>query len=906
MAALLPALLAGTVLGVVASDGGVPVVVSPVVVVVAIAAVPVALLFRRRWLLLIAAVIGGVAIGASRAQAVALPTGPGTVAAAIGEETWTVEGTVTDDPRPRGERQQVVLDQVTLARGDVLPRPAAGRILLWLPRGLLVAAGDRLHIDSGLEQPEDFEGFAYRAYLGRQGIAAIASARSAAVVAHELPPLAEAMRAARSWLLHGLNEVVPEPEAALAAGIVLGVRSGIDPAINDAFAAAGLTHVVAISGWNIAIVAALAAGAARPLTRLPRGRWLAAAVAATAVGGYVLLTGASPSVVRAALMAGGLLLGRLGGSRSHALSALMLAALVMVIAAPAVVWDVGFQLSALATAGLIWFAASFERRLGRWPGLVREPVALTMAAQVTTLPVILLNFERLSLVAPLANVVVVPLVPVVMLTGALAAAAGALHGALGPLGGAVGWAAGGAAWLYLRVMIDLGLAAAAVPMASVPIAAPGWLPAAWYPLVLLAARRGARSVPAAEDQPRRGDDASGGFATGLLRPRVLGGATMLVLAGLTIATRGDGQLHVMALDIGQGDAILVVSAEGRTLLVDGGPDPDLVLRRLGQELPFWQRRIDVMVLTHPHEDHVAGLVPVLERFEVGLVLDSGREYANPSYARFRSLAAAEGPNVYHLARTGEHLALGSADLAVLYPSAADATAPLPEDDINNASVVTLLRSGSFSALLQGDAEAPVEAMLLQRHLVPDVDLLKVGHHGSESSSTTAFLAAARPEIALISCGVDNEYGHPHRVTLEHLAAIPGLVVHRTDLEGTVDVAVDAAGPWTVGRATTNPGSIGAWWFPAATRRCSCWRRSTCRTGSSSTRPASRVSRPRPPAWWPPPASRWTCAWSRSPPCCMTSISPRRAMVAAGMARSERNGSARWGSMSWLPRWRPIR
>ena len=171
MAALLPALLAGTVLGVVASDGGVPVVVSPVVVVVAIAAVPVALLFRRRWLLLIAAVIGGVAI-ASRAQAVALPTGPGTVAAAIGEETWTVEGTVTDDPRPRGERQQVVLDQVTLARGDVLPRPAAGCIQLWLPRGLLVAAGDRLHIDSGLEQPEDFEGFAYRAYLGRQGIAA--------------------------------------------------------------------------------------------------------------------------------------------------------------------------------------------------------------------------------------------------------------------------------------------------------------------------------------------------------------------------------------------------------------------------------------------------------------------------------------------------------------------------------------------------------------------------------------------------------------------------------------------------------------------------------------------------------------------------------------------------------------
>jgi competence protein ComEC len=369
----------------------------------------------------------------------------------------------------------------------------------------------------------------------------------------------------------------------------------------------------------------------------------------------------------------------------------------------------------------------------------------------------------------------------------------------------------------------------------------------------------------------------------------MGAATLIVLAGLTAASRADGRLHVMALDIGQGDAILVITPEGRTLLVDGGPDPDLILRRIGQELPFWRRRIDMVVLTHPHEDHVAGLVPVLERFEVGVVLDSGRAYPNPSYARFRSLAAAEGAGVYRLARTGDHLRLGSAELAVLYPSAADADAPLPEDDINNASVVMLLRSGSFSALLQGDAEAPVEAMLLERHLVPDVDLLKVGHHGSESSSTPAFLAAARPEIALISCGLGNAYGHPHRVTLEHLAAIPSLVLHRTDLEGTIDVVVDAAGRPTVGHAPGNPGSIGAWWFPAATRRCSCWSPCRCRRGSSFIRPVSRASRPKRLGWSPPLACRSTCAWSRSPPCCTTSTSPRRAPAVAGMARLRPSG-----------------
>jgi competence protein ComEC len=711
------------------------------------------------------------------------------------------------------------------------------------------------------------------------------------------------MHAARGWLLHGLNQLVPEPEAALAAGIVLGVRSGIAPAINDAFASAGLTHVVAISGWNIAIVAALAAAAARPLSRLPAGRWLAATVAALAVAAYVLLTGASPSVVRAALMAGALLMARLEGSRSHAMSALMLAALVMVLAAPGVVWDVGFQLSALATAGLIWFAAGFERRLARWPSLIREPVALTLAAQVTTLPVILLNFERLSLIAPVANVVVVPLVPVVMLTGALAAGIGAVHGSLPVVGDVLGWAAGGAAWLYLRAMSVAGMAAAAVPFASVPVAAPAWLAAIWYPLVLVAIRRGvARQVDPADGAAR----VDAGFVTGLLRPRVLAVATILALGVLTMATRPDGRLHVLALDVGQGDAILAVAPTGETLLVDGGPDPDLVLRRLGEELPFWQRRIDVMVLTHPHEDHVAGLVPVLERYDVRVVLDSGREYANPSYGRFLALAAAEGPQVYRLARAGQRLALGAATLEVLYPSQADAEAPLPEDDVNNASVVTLLRSDGFTALLEGDAEAPVETTLLERHAVPDVDLLKVGHHGSESSSTPAFLAAARPEIALISCGVDNEYGHPHRATLQHLAELPGLVVRRTDLEGTVQVVVDATGQMPGGREASNPGSIGPWWFPVATRRWRCSSRWACRMASSPIRRASPAWRPRRRGWSARPAYRWTSAWSRSPPCCTTSTSRRRERAAGSMAHWRPSGSPRWAIPSWRRRLRHIR
>jgi competence protein ComEC len=208
---LLPAALAGAVAGIVAQDGGVAALGAPIIAPLALGAIVVGLLVRARPLLLIATFALAVAIGAWRGAAVALPNGPGSVAAFIGEDEYRLEGAVVDDPRPRGGRQQVVLDQVTLATEHQTSHAAAGRVLLWLPRGLLIGAGDRVRVESALEEPQDFEGFEYRAYLARQGIAAIASARFATVVGHDLPPLAEAMRAARDWLLRGLNSVIPEP-----------------------------------------------------------------------------------------------------------------------------------------------------------------------------------------------------------------------------------------------------------------------------------------------------------------------------------------------------------------------------------------------------------------------------------------------------------------------------------------------------------------------------------------------------------------------------------------------------------------------------------------------------------------------------------------------------------------------
>ncbi len=914
-ALILPAVLGGVAAGILAGES-VHLAQLPMLAGAGVSGIGLALRWRT-WLV-VGVALTAFGLGSWRSQA-ADPVGTGatSVAMLVDGDDHQVVGTVVDDPRPREDRLQLVLgDLATAIDGRV--RTLSDRLLVWLPRGVDAGAGDRLLVTSRIELAEDFDGFAYREYLARQGIAAIARADSAEVAGEASGPTA-VLAGLRSMLLGGLNDLVPEPEAALGAGILLGVRSAIAPEINDAFATAGLTHVVAISGWNIAIVAALVAAAVRPLARRPGGRWSTSALAASTVGGYVLLTGASPSVVRAALMALAMLVARLGGSRAHAASALALAALAMLLAAPPVLWDVGFQLSLLATAGLVFFGTSVERRLHRWPGWIREPVALTVAAQLTTLPVILVNFERLSLVAPIANVLVVPFVPIAMLFSALASVAGVLDRSI-PLpvvGDALGWLAGGAAWLVLRVIVWLGTTVASVPHAAVDVTVPPALAVAWLPMLALAswAIRDPAAAPAAPSP----DEAPGRLGMALrrlARPGPIGLGLVALLLATSIASRPDGLLHLTVLDIGQGDAILVEAPDGGTMLVDGGPDPELTLRRIGANLPFFARRIDLLVVSHPHQDHVAGLVDVLDRFRVGAVLHAGIPFGNAAYDRLLT-DAANARVAVALLRTGQALDLGAGVTArVLYPTQEDADAPLPEGDINNGSVVLRVEFGGFSALLTGDAEAPIESALASRGLLEPVDVLKVGHHGSNSSTTPGLVDAIHPSVAIISSGAGNEYGHPAPETLATLGARPGIAVFRTDLQGDVEVVTDGIAlrvrtddGWSSSvlvhrRAAT--GRIRPWPSRIEIPPVSCWPAPGCPTASSSTRRAWPVWHARVPASWPKPRSRSTARWSKRPRCCTTSTRRRSAGPVASTVWSGLGGSRRRGSRSSRCRSPPTR
>ncbi len=266
-------------------------------------------------------------------------------------------------------------------------------------------------------------------------------------------------------------------------------------------------------------------------------------------------------------------------------------------------------------------------------------------------------------------------------------------------------------------------------------------------------------------------------------------AGLLAALGAVALNRPDGRVRITVLDVGQGDAILVDADRGARMLIDGGPDPDRLLVALDAHVPAWDRRIDLLVLTHPHEDHVAGMALLLERYRVSRVVEPGMRGPGPGYRAWVAELAAEGRVASRLA-TGDAFTLDDVRFDVLWPDR-DAVPAEPADSgtgINNVSIVLLGTFGRERFLLAGDIEEDIDPILLGRGL-PTVDFLKVAHHGSRTSSTGAFLDAVRPKVAAVSAGARNPYGHPAPATIGRLRDHRAQVF-RTDEDGTVDVTLD--------------------------------------------------------------------------------------------------------------------
>jgi competence protein ComEC len=570
----------------------------------------------------------------------------------------------------------------------------------------------------------------------------------------------------------------PQLGLAFARALVLGDASEVPDPVVRGLRRLGLAHLLAVSGLHVGLAAALALLLARPL---PRGPRLLAGLIAVAL--YLLLVGPRPSLVRASVMAclaaAALLLER----PPSAANALGVAACGIALHRPAAVTDLGFQLSVAATAGLLLLAPlldrSWSRSWPRLPGFLREPLAVSSAAHLGTLPFALPAFCLAVTAAPLVNLAAVPWAGLLLAACGLwtglavgaPAAAGRLLPVLDLLAAPFGWTAALPASPWL-----------ALPAAPGPLAATALAAAAFEAL-----RRPRLGLPL--------------LAVGLL------------WAVAAPAGRAGGPVEAVFVDVGQGDAILL--RDGReTLLVDGGgwPAGDLGGRVLLPALARrGVRRLDRVLLTHPDRDHCGGLVEVASYLAVGEALTGPGPPPSPLEggcdAELREL-----PGVRHRAvAAGDRLEVGRWRLRVLHPPpAAETGAPATAD--NDASVVLLAEVFGRRLLLTGDVEAPAERRLLapgesarpppagpgSAEAPPELacDLLKVAHHGSHSSSTDRFLAAAAPRLAVISAGERNPYGHPAPEVLARLRR-HGARVLRTDRDGMIVVSFEEDGRWSI-------------------------------------------------------------------------------------------------------------
>jgi len=563
-------------------------------------------------------------------------------------------------------------------------------------------------------------------------------------------------------------------QAGVAAALVLADRDGIDRELWDAFSRSGTAHLLSISGFHVGVVAALLSGLVSMTGRPPRTRALAVAVG---VWGYVLLIGAPTSATRAAWMATAFVAGRLRQTPARGLGALGLAMLAVTLLTPSVAAGAGFQLTVAGTAGILvmarWIMRHWPRHRGsRW---IAPPVAAGLGASVFTAPVLAYHFGEIPLLSLPSSILLTPLVaaavPGVIVTIALEM----LH-----LPGSSLTGAGAEGALHLVVLLAAwlgelpGAVARVTPIEAALLSAGALLP------ILFGGGRRWRVHP----------------ATRVALATVSALATLWVGQGAHLLS-GRGALRIAAIDVGQGDAIAIRTPKGRWLLVDAGPrgfgGSDAGARRV---VPYLRsqgaRRLEAIVLTHPDEDHAGGLASVLREIPTAAVLGPGLSIGQEG----QMLGAAEAIRAgipWRRVAAGDSWTIDGVDFRVLHPVPASGPEAARAASPNDWSVVLLVEYGDFEALLMGDADESIEEQLLDRASdLGRTELLKVGHHGSRTSTSEAFAAAVAPEVALITVGARNRYGHPHPVVLARLARV-GARVYRTDRDGTVTVSIGSDG-----------------------------------------------------------------------------------------------------------------
>ena len=629
---------------------------------------------------------------------------------------------------------------------------SGGLILTYYPRageefptariGDKISAGGNLKLLTNYNNPGQIDGVTR---MKASGITARMSAGKQGISIEEVDgglwiKFLRTVAAIRQHYRESMEGVMPREDAAAIFAMLFGGYAGLNPELVEDFQTTGIVHILSVSGSHMSLLAMATAWLCAVL-KFPRG--LTFALGLFIIGTYAILSGLLPQVLRSATMGILIFFAKTLDAEAEGARLLTLTALAMLINQPLLLFDVSFQLSFSATAGLMYLSEDLRNLMERLPKFFTEPASMTIAAQLASLPIIIWYFNQISLSSVLANVFVMPLLEIVIIGGLL----GGIIAAVVPIAGKIFFA--GEALIF-GAGAELNRVFANLPFSAVQVPTLGIIAGFFYYVALI-----------------------------LRRPIIL--LAIIFLLAFNLFRTGD--VEVNFVDVGQGDCAVVITPNRKCLIFDTGGVRDKVFDVGGRVVvPYLKhkniREVDKIFLTHVHEDHSGGAGAVIKKLPVSEVITAGE--GKSEYATVFGIAEEYLPQV-RAGQAGEKFTVDGVEVKILF-------APKVGSG-NEISNVYRIRYGGISFLITGDLVKEIEAEILREGIDVSSTVLKVGHHGSATSSSEEFLQAVKPKCAVICVGYGNNFGHPRAEVLERLESLP-TKIYRTDRDGLIKFKTD--------------------------------------------------------------------------------------------------------------------
>lgn len=698
----------------------------------------------------------------------------------------TIEGVIVSEPDYRDDRVQVRLSSENIQFGSEIYE-TSGLVLVNAPRLTTLAYGNRIRVTGQLSTPAVYDTFSYADYLAREGVFSLMDNTIIEVIGENEANVAfDALFRFKNHLMSLISNALPDPEAALLTGILLGNERGIAPNLADDFTRVGASHVIAISGFNMAIISGLVMGILE--NRFSDRKWIATSIGIIVLAIYTLLVGANAAVVRAAIMSSLLFIAPQMNRKSYVPASLAFVAIAMSFQNPLILWDLSFQLSFFAVLGLVLFTVPLERWFDNVMSAIvpaplakplinflNEPIVVSIAALIMTLPLIILYFGRLSLVSLLVNLLIVPVQGLLLLCGGLALIIAIISPGLAQV---LFWLD----WILLRWTISVVRFFGDFQYADIQISLHPSLVWGFFAFIIGGAivnatrpKWAVRIAHMIRSQP-------------ILPTLGLAGTGIIILIASIFMSHPDGNLHVWFLDVGHSNAVLIETPDGTHILVDGGRFPSRLLTSIGDHVPFYDREIEVVIVTHPDEFDLGALPSVLRRYSAGVVLTNGQPNLGDGYAEIEdALSASEIVPV----QAGYILDIADGTrIEILHPQ----LRPDLSSNFGDYAMVLRISYGDVSFLLTSDLSQTGQFTLLESGQWVGASVLQLPQHGTVRSLSQEFLDAVQSQVVVAQYDATNRRGDPDEGVL---AMVNEQILLETGETGTLHLWTDGRTLWSL-------------------------------------------------------------------------------------------------------------